>query len=139
MYLIYALSFTKVIYFRQSEVCEHTVLLGWSRSNHRLVQLVSCSCSYSRVCLTSLCRWFLYISSAGRTPVPSSLLQVESIKDYVTHYQRQALLSSSWKVTLFLSSIASQIRGSQLWGTDVYTDDSDIVAGMFLVQLFAGS
>lgn len=23
-----------------------------------------------------------------------------------------------------------QVRGGQLWGTDVYTDDSDLVAGM---------
>lgn len=24
-----------------------------------------------------------------------------------------------------------QVRGGQLWGTDVYTDDSDLVAGMW--------
>lgn len=23
-----------------------------------------------------------------------------------------------------------QVRGNRLWGTDIYTDDSDIVAGM---------
>jgi hypothetical protein len=23
-----------------------------------------------------------------------------------------------------------QVRGGQLWGTDIYTDDSDLVAGM---------
>lgn len=28
-----------------------------------------------------------------------------------------------------------QVRGSQLWGTDVYTDDSDLVAGMSWILL----
>jgi hypothetical protein len=28
-----------------------------------------------------------------------------------------------------LYSLLSQIRGRQLWGADIYTDDSDIVAG----------
>lgn len=27
-----------------------------------------------------------------------------------------------------------QVRGGQLWGTDVYTYDSDLVAGMCLVS-----
>ena len=25
-----------------------------------------------------------------------------------------------------------QVRGGQLWGTDIYTDDSDLVAGMYV-------
>lgn len=28
-----------------------------------------------------------------------------------------------------------QVRGGQLWGTDIYTDDSDLVAGMYLSNL----
>lgn len=27
-----------------------------------------------------------------------------------------------------------QVRGGQLWGTDIYTDDSDLVAGMWLYK-----
>lgn len=27
-----------------------------------------------------------------------------------------------------------QVRGGQLWGTDIYTDDSDLVAGMVVVK-----
>lgn len=33
-----------------------------------------------------------------------------------------------------------QVKGGQLWGTDIYTDDSDLVAGMpslyFLKKLY---
>lgn len=29
-----------------------------------------------------------------------------------------------------LQSHLLQVRGGQLWGTDIYTDDSDLVAGM---------
>jgi len=26
-----------------------------------------------------------------------------------------------------------QVKGAQLWGTDIYTNDSDLVAGKFLL------
>lgn len=41
------------------------------------------------------------------------------------------------KLTFFLVFFwMCQIRGSQLWGTDLYTDDSDIVAGMIKSKTF---
>jgi hypothetical protein len=39
-------------------------------------------------------------------------------------------------LTYFNISFLCQIRGSQLWGTDIYTDDSDIVAGMIRTKTF---
>jgi len=30
-----------------------------------------------------------------------------------------------------------QVRGGQLWGTDIYTDDSDLVAGMYPNESYA--
>jgi hypothetical protein len=28
-----------------------------------------------------------------------------------------------------------QVKGAQLWGTDIYTNDSDLVAGSFLITV----
>ena len=32
----------------------------------------------------------------------------------------------------FAEIIFVQVKGAQLWGTDIYTNDSDLVAGRFL-------
>ena len=43
-------------------------------------------------------------------------------------------LITFWSIIIFsnlrFDLYTCQIRGSQLWGTDIYTDDSDIVAGI---------
>jgi hypothetical protein len=36
---------------------------------------------------------------------------------------------------LFAEIYIVQVKGAQLWGTDVYTNDSDLVAGKFLLTL----
>jgi hypothetical protein len=40
-----------------------------------------------------------------------------------------AVKSNYFETVILVLPYFSQIRGRQLWGTDVYTDDSDIVAG----------
>ena len=30
-----------------------------------------------------------------------------------------------------------QVKGAQLWGTDIYTNDSDLVAGRFLLTVLS--
>jgi len=40
-------------------------------------------------------------------------------------------LLSFFNVCILTCCITYQVRGGQLWGTDIYTDDSDLVAGMY--------
>jgi hypothetical protein len=35
----------------------------------------------------------------------------------------------------FAEIIFVQVKGAQLWGTDIYTNDSDLVAGRFLLAV----
>jgi hypothetical protein len=35
----------------------------------------------------------------------------------------------------FVTSTNRQVKGAQLWGTDIYTNDSDLVAGKFLLTV----
>jgi hypothetical protein len=44
-------------------------------------------------------------------------------------------LQFSFSSYICLLKSTLQVKGAQLWGTDVYTNDSDLVAGKFLLTL----
>jgi len=63
-----------------------------------------------------------------------------SMFPFVLHLKKKLSSKLALLVYLLYSIIKIaivQVKGAQLWGTDIYTNDSDLVAGRFLLTVLS--